>query len=217
MDGAYRSAILLRVFSPHEIHQSTVVTWMDRYPEIFSVCRDYFIGKPDPRILSYGCATGEEVLTLRSYFPSAFIVGAEINPCSLSVARKRKVDDRIVFLESDPAKIRDTGTFDAIFCLAVLQRTPMRVIRKGIVDLKTIYPFEKFEGKVTELDSLLNRYGLLIIYNSQYSFTDTRVASRYSPLITAKNIHNKGPLFDRNSIRLTTGQTSYSVFVKMRN
>src|SRR6185312_3841812 len=62
-DGAYRSVVLLRVFRSQDVHQSTVLTWMDRYPGIFSVCRDYFIGKPDPRILSYGCATGEEALT----------------------------------------------------------------------------------------------------------------------------------------------------------
>ena len=217
VDGAYRSAVLLRAFRSQNIHQSSVVTRMDRYPGIFSVCREYFIGKPDPRILSYGCATGEEPLTLRNYFPSAYIVGAEINPYCLSVARKRKADDRIVFLESHPEKIRELGPFDAIFCLAVLQRTPMLIARKGIMNLKAIYPFEKFEAKVIELDSWLNKNGLLIIYNSQYLFTNASVASKYSPLPSAKDIHNTGPVFDRNSVRLKGTMANYSVFVKVRD
>jgi hypothetical protein len=217
VDRAYRSAILLRVFRSQNIHQSMVLTWMDRYPGIFSVCRDYFTGKPDPRILSYGCATGEEALTLRNYFPSACIVGAEINPYCLSVARKRKTDDRIVFVESHPARIQDLGPFDAIFCLAVLQRTPMLVDRKGIMNLKAIYPFSKFEAKVTELDSWLNRDGLLIIYHSQYLFTDTSVASKYSPLLSAKDIRIKGSLFDRDSVRLKDTLANHSVFVKQRD
>jgi hypothetical protein len=190
---------------------------MDRYPKIFSVCRDYLIGNPNLRILSYGCATGEEVLTLRNYLPTAFIVGAEINRHSLSLCRKHKVDDRIVFLEPHPAKIREMGPFDAIFCLAVLQRTPMRVVEKRIMSLKGIYPFEKFDEKVTELDSWLKTNGLLIVYHSQYLFTDASVASKYAPLTTAKDIPNKGPLFDRNSSRWDNAPTNYSVFVKMRD
>ncbi|MDQ1468817.1 MAG: hypothetical protein QOJ99_297 [Bryobacterales bacterium] len=88
---------------------------------------------------------GEEVLTLRTYFPTACIVGAEINRHSLSLCRKRKVDDRIVFLELHPAKIRETGPFDAMFCLAVLQRPPMRIVEKRIMNLKGIYAFQKFD------------------------------------------------------------------------
>ncbi len=109
---------------------------MDRYPRIFAACRDYFGGAPDLRILSYGCATGEEVLTLRRYFPAATIVGAEINEYCLAVARRHAVDDRIAFIESDSAAIRSRAPFDAIFCMAVLQRTPTLVAGRGIQDLK---------------------------------------------------------------------------------
>jgi len=216
VDGAYRSVIWLRLFRRQDLHQSTPLTWMDRYPEIFSVCRDYLIGKPDLRILSYGCATGEEVLTLRNYLPAAFIVGAEINRHSLAVSRQRKVDDRIVFLESDRAKIRETVPLDAIFCLAVLQRTPMRIINQRIRSLKGIYPFEKFDEKVTELDSCLKRNGLLVVHHSQYLFADASVASKYAPLITAMHIRNKGPKFDRRSSRLDDAPADNSVFVKVR-
>ena len=214
LDGKYRSAVFLRLFRSEDLHQSTVLTKMNRYPEIFSVCRAYFDGRADLRILSYGCATGEEVLSLRLAFPSAFILGVEINPHSLSVARKHRVDDRIAFLESDPAAIARLGPFDAIFCMAVLQRTPMRISAAGIKDLKQIYPFEKFDAKITELDSWLKKDGLLVVHHSQYAITDAAAGPKYSPLETAQSIFNVGPKFDRRSLR--DDRPTNSVFVKVR-
>lgn len=52
---------------------------MDRYP----ACKNYFNGKQDLKILSYGCSTGEEVLTLRRYFPTAQIIGTDIKNIAL--------------------------------------------------------------------------------------------------------------------------------------
>ena len=197
------------------MHQSTPLTWADRYPEIFSICRDYLSGRPELNILSYGCATGEEVLTLRRYFPSARITGAEINPHSLAIARKRKPDDRIVFLESDPAAISARAPFDVIFCMAVLQRTPMRIIDKNIRDLTSIYPFGRFDGKLIELDSWLKKDGLLIVHPSQYSLADASVGSSYRPLEQAKHICDKGPKFGRDSLRSENPATTNSIFVKV--
>lgn len=209
----YRAILTLRFLRPADLHQTTVLTGMDRYPGIFSVCRDYFAARPDLRILSYGCATGEEVVTLRRYFPSAFIAGAEINRHSLSVARSRPVDDRIVFLESDPESIGPHAPFDAVFCMAVLQRTPMHVAGAGIRDLKNIYPFDRFDAKITELDSWLRKDGLLIVHHSQYSLIDAAAGSKYEPLASARNILNPGPRFDRHSLRCDV--PAHSVFVKV--
>lgn len=210
----YRAILKLRLLQPGEIHQTTVLTGMDRYPAVFAICRDYFASTPDLRILSYGCATGEEVLTLRRYFPTALIVGAEINRHSLSVARSRPVDDRIVFIESEAALIRPYAPFDAIFCMAVLQRTPMHVAEAGIRDLKRLYPFEKFEAKVMELDAWLKKDGLLIAHNSQYSLADAAIGSKYTPLDSARHILNPGPRFDRQSLRCDV--PAHSIFVKLR-
>jgi hypothetical protein len=215
LDGGYRSALVLRFFKAEDLHQSTVQTKMNRYPKIFSVCRGYFNGRADLRILSYGCATGEEVLSLRGAFPSAFIVGAEINRHSLKVARKHRVDERIAFLESDPAAIARLGPFDAIFCMAVLQRTPMRVKAAEIKDLTQIYPFEKFDAKITELDSWLKKDGLFVVHHSQYIFTDAAAGSKYSLLETARGIFNAGPKFDRRNVRCD--RPTNSVFVKVRD
>ena len=71
-DPAYRALLKLRFLPPADLHQTAALTRMDRYPEIFSICRDYFAAARDLRILSYGCATGEEVMTLRRYFQPRF-------------------------------------------------------------------------------------------------------------------------------------------------
>ena len=87
VDTDFRSILFLQLLNSKNVHQTTSLTYMDRYPTIFSACRDYFDGKKDLKILSYGCSTGEEVLTLRRYFPDAHIIGADINKHSFAICR----------------------------------------------------------------------------------------------------------------------------------
>ena len=146
-DKEFRAIFYMSIFNAGKVHQTTPLTCMDRYPIIFSACRDYFNDNKDIKILSYGCSTGEEVLTLRKYFNDANIVGAEINKNSLKICRKLKVDNKITFINSNQNEIKKNGKFDLIFCMAVLQRTPDTITRQGVKSLKKIYPFEKFERR----------------------------------------------------------------------
>lgn len=214
-DPKYRSLVLLKVLNPG-VHQTTVVTWMNRYPAIFTSCRAYFGSQSDVRILSYGCSTGEEVLTLREYFPSAFITGAEINPRSLAICRKLQVDGRIAFVHSDRKTIRDHGSYDAIFCMAVLQRTPHLIEQMGVESLKKIYPFEKFDRQISELDAVLNVNGLLVIHHAHYLLADAEVAARYQPLEGVDQEVSRGPKFGKDSARLPEVVTTGSIFIKRR-
>ena len=214
-DPKYRSLVLLKVLNPG-VHQTTVVTWMNRYPAIFASCRAYFGSQSDVRILSYGCSTGEEVLTLRQYFPSAFITGAEINRRSLAICRKRQVDGRIAFVHSDRKAIREHGSYDAIFCMAVLQRTPQLVEEMGVESLKKIYSFEKFDRQVSELDAVLKINGLLVIHHAHYLLADAAVGARYQPLEGVDQEVSTGPKFGKDSARLPTVVTPGSIFIKRR-
>ncbi len=198
MDGRFRSVVLLKAFNKEGVHQTTPLAYMDRYPEIFAACQSYFADRKELRILSYGCSTGEEVVTLRTYFPRAVITGAEINRRSLAICRKREANERIAFVYSRPTIIAQYGPFDAIFCMAVLQRTPQVIMARGITDLKCIYPFEKFDRQVAELDALLAVGGLLVIKYTQYRLKDATVARKYTALQTAGEIE-AGPKFGRDS------------------
>ena len=156
-------------------------------------------------------------MTLRKYFPSAIITGAEINRRSLAMCRNHRIDERIAFIYSEHTEIAQRGPFDAIFCMAVLQRTPHTIIDQGITNLRYIYPFEKFDRQVAELDSLLKKGGLLTIHRTQYRFSDASVASKYVALQGGRHERDDGPKFGRNSERLTEGGPAAlgPIFVKM--
>ena len=77
------------------------------------------------------------------------------------------------------------------------------------------YPFEKFEEQVVELDALVKDQGLLIIHNTQYRLSDTRVASRYVPLEDTTYPRELGGVFDRNSQRLDLPDGIPSIYRKV--
>lgn len=216
-DGDFRSILLLQMLNSKNVHQTTSATFMNRYPAIFSACRDYFGGKQDLKILSYGCSTGEEVLTLREYFPAAHITGAEINKHSLAICRELPVDEKITFVYSHHNEIKKHGPYDAVFCMAVLQRLPHYIAEKGISSLKKIYPFEKFERQIIELDELINPQGLLVVHFTQYSLWDTSVASKYKALDNHNQAEYVSPVFDKNSNLVKNPAPQNSIFIKLHD
>ncbi len=210
----FRAQWMMEKMNKDRVQQTTQRTWEDRYPEIFSACRDYFAeqNKEDIRILSYGCCTGEEVVTLRRYFPNAVIIGAELNKHSLSVCRKRKCDDNIHFIYSKPDIIKQYGPFDAVFCMAVLERLPMIVLKEHITDMSEMYPFEKFDTQIHEIDSYVKAGGLLIVHNTHYDIMDTNLASKYTPY----GVHGfKNMIFGRDSKLKKDNEFQQSMFIKL--
>jgi hypothetical protein len=179
---SFRADVIRKVFGgARQVHQISAVTALDRYPDIFQACVTYMKGNPSPNILSYGCSTGEEVVTLRHYFPGAKLVGAEINPYSLEQCLERKVDPDIQFVKPG-RRLQRLAPFDAIFCMAVLQKSPHLIVEQNILDLKPIYGFAKFDEKLQELDALLKPSGLLIVEYAQYSVEDSSIFSKYVAL-----------------------------------
>lgn len=216
-DKEFRGIFSMKILRNKSVHQTTPFTYMDRYPVIFSACRDYFRDINNIKVLSYGCSTGEEVLTLRKYFKDANIVGAEINKNSLDICRSLKVDDKITFINSNKKEIGRYGKYDLIFCMAVLQRTPETITKQGIKSLKKIYPFEKFEKQIIELDKQLNKGGLMVIHFSQYSFDDVNISSKYKALGNYNQDDYNSAIFDRNSNLITEPTSRRSIFVKLED
>lgn len=210
-----RAVFFTKLRYPNRIHQTTPATAMNRFPLIFSACRGCFEEKSDIKILSFGCSTGEEVLTLRHYFPNATIVGAEINKYSLEICQKRKLDDKMIFIKSTSEEISKHGPYDAIFCMAVFQRTLGLIAEKRITDLSRIYPFRRFADQICELDPCLRKDGLFVVHFSQYDFRDTEVASKYSTYGDYNQDCYWPYIFDKNSKLVTTKVQRNSIFVKV--
>ena len=211
-----REIFFIKLFKSGRVHQTTPVTSLNRFPVIFTACKNYFDGKKDIKILSFGCSTGEEVITLRHYFPNATIVGAEINQYSLEICQKRKLDDKMIFIDSTDRNIRNNGPYDAIFCMAVFQRTPQLITQKGIKSLKRIYPFEKFDKQIRFLDECVKQNGLMVVHFSQYDFMDTSVFAKYDIWGDYnQNLYgDHSAIFDKDSQLVVNKQNRYSIFIK---
>lgn len=216
-DPERRSILLTRLLDGSRLHQGAGNTAMDRFPEIFAACREFFGGRSDLNLLSFGCSTGEEVLTLRHYFPTASITGAEINGRSLALCRKRTVDGRMSFVRPDRGTLRRRGPYDAIFCMAVLQRIPLKKVNGEFpASLKNIYPFERFDEQITEFDQLLKKGGLLVVHAKAYALHHASVAANYKLLANAPKPTPDGIKYDRDSRRTADSWGLGSIFVKTK-
>lgn len=172
-----RVRLWTRMVHGDEVHQTSPDTAEDRYPELFDLAAKL---RPDAeRILSFGCSSGEELVSLRRRFPHAEIVGAEINPRSRRLAKRRIARDSRSGVVTPQAI---AGPFDVIFALSVLQREPHKVGEMGVDDLSPYYPFERFDGAVRMLVSNLRAGGLLCVFNAQYRIEDSGAAAQLEPV-----------------------------------
>ena len=193
-DRRARSELITRWTRKNAVHQSNTVTWHDRYPQLFAAAQTELSENTAPAILSFGCSSGEEVVSLRRYFPSARLVGAEINAVQLAACMHLAADPQMKFIRSTPAAIAELGPYDTIFCMAVLQRLPHEVERRGIRNIAKRYPFARFSDEVKFLADQLRPGGLLVTDHCQYRVEDVDAPLR--PVVNATLSLAKGPRFD---------------------
>ncbi len=183
-------------------HQLTSTTAEHRYPELFRYAAEALkaLNGDSVSVLSYGCSTGEECFTLRKHFPTATIIGVDINKNNLKEAREKNSDSKIKFLLSTDENIMREGKYTAIFCLSVLCRWENT---KDKEDCSQIYPFVKYQEAVLKLVDQLENGGLLIIYNSNFRFEDTRAFSRFE-IVPTPDVAESGFVhkFDSNNKRI---------------
>lgn len=215
-DSYYRSVLLTAYFFKTQYHQRSVSTIADRYPLLFAICANYLCYIDHPKILSFGCATGEEVATIGKYLPNATIMGVDINKWCIQQCKRKFENERFSFCHSLSHTFTTSGNFDAIFCMAVFQRTENRYDRNNF-SIST-FTFSHFEEEIARLDKKLKINGLMIIDHADFSFADTSVYSRYLPLNVENNKYSRHrPLFDKANIRIADVQTVYRVFTKRDN
>jgi SAM-dependent methyltransferase len=147
--------------------QKRIDTRLNRYPWIFNQVQGQY---PSPsRILSYGCSTGMELVSLRGDFPDAELVGTDVNSEALQQARltASKLNPAATIVEGSNTLADES--FDVVVCMSVLCLYP------GILS------FQVFVRVLEDLVRLLRPGGLLCIYNSQYIVRH----SALTPLIAA--------------------------------
>jgi hypothetical protein len=172
--------------------QISNTTKADRYPKVFRTVVEVTTasGMTAPRILSYGCSTGEEASTLATkYFPQSEVFGVDVSADALAEAKANYGDNpRIRFEMSTEETLSKAGLFDVIFAMSVLCRWPQS---RKVDNVASMFPFEVFEKQAVLLDGLVKPGGILIIYNANYSFLQSD-ASRGYDLIAHPRIDTCG-------------------------
>jgi hypothetical protein len=213
-----RSELITRLRYRGRHFQGPTTTSPDRYPLLFAQCRAALGSLSRPRILSFGCSTGEEVFSLRQYLPHAEIVGVEINRWCLEQCTLRSPDDRMHFLHRDSPEFAQSRDFDAIFALAVFQRSENRRDHRddAAYGITSGFTFDRFEQELLILDAKLKMGGLFFIDHADFALDSTALGSRYQPLSFAGNqVVNARPLYGPDGRVVGREQSLPRVYVKL--
>lgn len=188
---------LLRRYSDR-VYQLGGRTAPDRYPHLFAALRDQLEDEPAPRILSFGCSSGDEVLSLRHYLPRAVLSGIDVNRVRLRQACQKVHDPRIRLTVAASIAEAGGGIFDAIVCLSVLHRSPL--LHDWPTDCRPHMTFASFERAILDFDSHLAPGGLLLLYHTSFRFMETKAACRYTPLYLVDPLsHDLNKHYDRDN------------------
>lgn len=175
-------------------------TFLGRYWTELTVLRRYVPSDLGVSVLSFGCSTGEELLTLRTLFPGARLCGCDVDWNNLQAARALLGDRAEVFASTDKALIAH-GPYDIIVCNSVLL-----VTGDGLPGRAGIAP-ALWLDLVALMDSVLRPGGILQIINTNIPFRLHPVALDYqvldSPLILGPNFVD---LFDLAGHRMCAGE-----------
>lgn len=181
LDPLHRQARRLARMDHPDLLQVSNMTARHRYPLLYQALADQLGGHPAPQILSFGCSTGEEAADLLTCLPQARILGLDINPVAIRIARRRHRDARLRFAVAGTPAGLAPASLDAVLCLAVLQRGTLNT--EMPVDAGSILPFARVARMLAELDRCLRPGGLLLIDHTNYRFTDMPMANRYEPVL----------------------------------
>ena len=214
-NGRYQSEYRARLNNQSNYYQHSVQTTLNRYPLLFKQCALYLQDNPTPKILSFGCSTGAEVYSLSTYMPQANITGIDINDWCLKQCRKKYKATNFSFYNRLSPEFANMDSFDAIFAMAVFQRTENRTETQSTVQGIS---FEQFELEINTLDAKLKPGGLFIIDHADFDFADVDCSKNYTPLdFEGNKIPRNRPLFNRNNLKIADSQVSSRVFVKLAN
>jgi SAM-dependent methyltransferase len=176
-------------------------TLPDRYPWLFRFAAERLSQRQDLRILSFGCSLGEEVFSLRNYFPTADIKGIDIDPRNIRSCQVRARAENaqgITFITAATTQGEPEASFDAIFCLAVLCLADLTT--SGAQRCDPLLHFDDFERMVADFARCLKPGGLLLLHTTNFRFCDTATAQDFDTVFEVDPAQlAPDVLFDRNN------------------
>jgi SAM-dependent methyltransferase len=200
--GERREAAVAMLLKPDNLFQPYTTTSADRYPEEFAAVAEA-LEVSEPRILSFGCASGDELLSVRQYFPSARIHGIDLNPLAVRAARKRvRGDHAITVAKGGDASAESPASYDVVLALAVFRHGSLK---DAPVRCDQLIRFADFERTVATLSAALRPGGLLVIRHANFLFTACAVAAAYEQVLTGFASGSDGkptPVYDRQNTLL---------------
>lgn len=211
---AERTMHRLRLQRADELLQPWPVTVPDRHPALFALAAERLAGTAEPRILSFGCSTGEEPITLARYLPQARIDGLDINPRNVAEARRKVAAAGLTRITIAEAGSPPTGPalYDAVFCLSVLRHGELDAYQPE--RCTAILPFRRFAETVAALDLVLKPGGYLFLWGCNFRFADTATATDYDPVPTPAMALQDGVFYGPDDLRLPIAFTREFVFRK---
>jgi SAM-dependent methyltransferase len=216
MNPTQRALRLLPRASAKWLMQPAPDTKPDRYPQIFSFVQDALREASEPNLLSYGCSVGEEVFSLRRYFPAATISGVDINAHSIGLARQRLAlapDVGLDFQCLPSPRDLPTGAYDAIFCMAVLRHGDLQADQPARCD--DILPFAAAEAVANELARCVRPGGYLCLWYCHFPFSHMAAAKDFDAVLTLPaGAGENQPLYGPDNRRIDGAPLTQAVFRK---
>jgi len=202
--GESRRTAVALALRPRNLFQPFTTTARERYPDELAAVAAALAadGATEPRVLSFGCSSGEELLTLHEHFPDASITGIDINPAAVRAARRNVrragAQARIDVLRAGDAEGRPAASYDVVLALAVFRHGDLNTA-PGRCDDRI--RFADFERTVAGLCRTVRPGGLFVIRHANFRFGDTAVAAGFEPVCAgfpSASVHSPTPVYGRD-------------------
>jgi SAM-dependent methyltransferase len=214
----HRTLRQIAAHQPDLLLQPSNLSRQDRYPGIFAALARQLEGLAEPRIVSFGCATGDEVFTLHKLFPAARITGIDINPRNIAAAQKRLArmgaSEGIRFVCAGSADGEPDDGFDAVLALAVLRHGDLQAQLPD--SCAAILPFDQVERAVAGLVRCVRPGGYLAIWNCHFRLCDMASAAIFETVWSdPRGAQANSPLYGPDNRRLAEPGYADALFRKI--